>query len=760
MALVLAVLAGGCKTIPADSYGISRLRFHGVDELDDAALRACLATREREAFQIDLGTSSELSCGEPPFDGGRVPIRIVTWPWTEWPTYDEAVFERDLDRIERWYRARGYYDARVERAEFDPTSARTSDELPPVGEAPCERRRDGQGCALEIDVHVHEGEPVLVRELEVRGGDQLSRRVRARIDEAVRLRANERFDEALHDRTKAEMITAMREGGFACADVRGEVSLDPTQRLADVSYTLLPGESSRFRDVRVEVTGEARGIPLDVVREIAGIERGDDYAPSRLSLAQRDIYAIGSFAAVEVEAVPVRETGSGSGESTLCGSEVDVIVRVTPGRRIRFGVGTGIDSGNVTYSAATIAQASVPQWNVHLLARFEDRNFFGGLRRLRIEERPKVTFQGVFPSPRDPAPGNEVSVEFRQPAFLESATLLTISGRHDYGLDGNYRDTVRHLFDMGAAVSRPFVRGHLSALVGIYGNAFLATRSTTENLPDYAISFFREYLSVDYRDNPHMTRRGALFTIDMQQAGLAKFASWTYFRFQPEIRGFIPLPARLTIAARFGIGATLFTSNANQANVNSASSQVLGPTAYRLRGGGPSSHRGFIAGQLGDLDDCAFLPAADPGACVDPTSGSYDPNSSDILFRPIDGGLRKWEASIELRSQITDSFGAVFFADMGDVDRGRWVGTPSPTDPTRVVYSATRAPRFRFDHPHLALGVGLRYYTIVGPLRLDFAFRIPGAQTIGGDVDATRPHSLFGGGRVQGAVSLTIGEAF
>lgn len=747
----------GCKTIPPDSYGVARLRFHGVDQLDDAALRACLATRERHAFQIDLGTSSELTCGQPPFDGGRVPLRIVTWPWTAWPTYDEAVFERDLDRIERWYRARGFYDARVERATYDPPSAQTTDELPPVGEAPCERRGDGQGCRLELDVYVHEGQPVTVRRVEVRGGETLRHRVREAIREAVQLEEGDRFDESLHDQTKTDMVTAMREGGFACADVRGEVELDPTQRIADVSYTLLPGEPSRFREVRVEVQGDARGIPLRVVRDTSGIERGETYAPSRLSMAQRDIYALGAFAAVEVEAVPVRAEGGGAG--TLCGSEVDVVVRVTPGRRQRWGVGAGLDSGNVTYSAQNIAQSTIPQWNVHLLGRYEHRNLFGGLRRLRIEERPKVTFQGVFPSPVGPAPGNEITFEFRQPAFLERATLLTVTGRHDYGLDGNYRDTVRNLFDMGAAVSRPFVQGHLTALVGVYGNAYLVRRSPFENLPNYAISFFREYLSVDYRDNPHATHSGALFTLDMQQAGLAKFASWTYFRFQPEARFFIPLPARFTIATRFGMGATFFAANRHQADISSASSQVLGPTAYRLRGGGPNSHRGYIAGQLGDLDDCAFLPYGDPGSCVG-SAGGIDATSSNLNFRPIDGGLRKWEASIELRSQITDSFGAVLFADAGDVDRGRWVGTPSPSDPSRLEYNAIRAPRFRFNQPHLALGFGLRYYTIVGPLRLDFAFRIPGAQAFGSGVDMTAGHSLFGRGRVLGAVSLTIGEAF
>ena len=40
-----------------------------------------------------------------------MPVELWAWPWTDWPLYDPSVFERDLARIERWYRARGYYDA-------------------------------------------------------------------------------------------------------------------------------------------------------------------------------------------------------------------------------------------------------------------------------------------------------------------------------------------------------------------------------------------------------------------------------------------------------------------------------------------------------------------------------------------------------------------------------------------------------------------------------------------------------------------------
>lgn len=94
--------------IPNGRYGVADVEIHGLEDLDEAALRACLGTRERGQLGFDFGTSSALTCGDPPFDGGRWRVDLFSWPWTEWPLFDASVFERDVLRVERWLRARGY----------------------------------------------------------------------------------------------------------------------------------------------------------------------------------------------------------------------------------------------------------------------------------------------------------------------------------------------------------------------------------------------------------------------------------------------------------------------------------------------------------------------------------------------------------------------------------------------------------------------------------------------------------------------------
>jgi outer membrane protein insertion porin family/translocation and assembly module TamA len=137
---------------------------------------------------------------------------------------------------------------------------------------------------------------------------------------------------------------------------------------------------------------------------------------------------------------------------------------------------------------------------------------------------------------------------------------------------------------------------------------------------------------------------------------------------------------------------------------------------HRLRGGGYYSVRGYAPNLLGDVEM--------------------------IDGRLLSGGLRQWETSLELRVPVTESFGTVLFVDAGDVTRGK---------------------AWRFDHPQMSLGLGLRYHTFVGPLRLDFAVAPDGLQHFGPDErirTGIKESELLGINGLEGAVSFTIGEAF
>lgn len=823
-----ALLVGivGCASVPPDRFGVDRIRFHGVDQMDEYALRACLATAERDRFGITLGTTTEPTCNAPPFDGGRARLPLWPWPWTDFTVYDRNVFERDLRRIERWYQARGYYDARIMSTSFDPEAAAETSSVPTADDAAaedgagddaasadradgdpesadpaaeiCERRDDDEGCTVDIEIRIEEGEPVLVRELSITGADALATSVDfeseaeaeeyvadivEELQESWRLETGARFDETFYNQSRAAMRRVLGERGYACGVIQGDVAIHREERWADVSVHITPGPVSTLGEITVQGNED---LSERVILAAAALDPGMPYDESELLETQHAVYSLGTFASVDVitsarraggesadspelelalaaseeptrmvgyetpsaeEPAPTGETEEqlderlaardrARQEANSCTGIVDVTIRVRPGRELRYGVGAGVQSGII---GSGINTDSVSLWDVHLLAFVEHRNVFGGLQRLRLEDRPRFIFNAAFPEVGEVDGahnlGNEVRLQFRQPAFPERRTTLLFTANWDFGPDPNevFR---RHNFDAAIGLRRVFFDGRLNLGLGVHGNLFLAAdteaRLTDEDgeriASDYQIVFFEPTIQVDLRDDSRSPRQGAFFSLDSQLGG---FLTWNYVRLVPDVRVYAPA-GPLVIAARFRLGwLKIFSRDTADLDTTSAN---LGPLPYRLRAGGATSNRGYAATELGH----------------NPPTGA-DPDQ--VVYEPGDGGLYRWEASLELRLAINESLGFVGFADMGDLNSGfAWNGDAN-------------GRTFRFNYLRLTLGLGLRYNTIIGPLRVDIGWLIPPAQVVApGESDVIPALSpLFGSDDATfgyGAIHVSIGESF
>jgi translocation and assembly module TamA len=520
------------------------------------------------------------------------------------------------------------------------------------------------------------------------------------------------FDEALYERSKRALVDALAHEGYACGHVEGRVDVVRDERRADVKLWVRLGPEC----IVSSVTVEGEDVPVATIRGAADIRKGRPYIAQDMRTAQRAVYGLGAFAEVDVIGTPRRS------EDGLCTGEVDVTIRVRRGRNFRYGVGVGVETGQVVDEQNTTG--STPQWDAHVLAFIEHRDFLGGLRRLRLEDRPRLIFQGQGDSVIEPRFGNVLRLEFRQPAFIESRTTLTMNSHWDLGPDPN-QGFFRHDVDAALRISRPFFGGKLILSGGLHWNLQRTTDQVRSS--DYTVLFFEQYAQIDLRDDSRSPRRGFFLSLGFHQAPSFLQSSWTYYRFTPETRVYLPLPLNMVLAARIGLGVMLIR-DANQ-DLDQVSA-LLGPQRYRLRGGGPSSHRGFAPGYLGDQQTVGVQPVCER---------SNPPPGTDCS-EANSGGLRRWEASLELRAPITPDFGLVLFADVGDVNR---------------------ANTFRFNHIHLAVGFGLRYQTLVGPIRLDIGVLSKRAQVIGNEVNLAPVNYInLGFVRFPGAIHLTIGEAF
>ena len=689
--LLLAFL-GGCASIPSERYGIDRLNLVGVDVMDPNALQACLATRERARISLRLGASAEPQCGTPPFDTTGPTLTFWRWPWTEWPVYDLVVLERDLQRIIRWYQARGYYEATVVDWSVDPAGAQRDDTV--RESIDCDRDGVDGGCPVQITVEIAEGLPTRIVEISITGLDALPASIRDHLPN-LPLRLGQRFDESWYEASKERLTAYLREAGYAGVAVVGRVKIVPGTHSARVSIAVSPGAPSRFGEVIVR--GNGRLSPR-TIRGALGIDADDPFRSSALREGQAAVFDLGAFSSVNVSHLP-----AGSDH------RVTVIVEVVPAEPMRFQVGAGIQSG-LTHLGAVDEQVEVPQWDVHMIGLWEHRNLFGGLMRFRFEDRPRVVFADSFPTPVEPRLGNIMTMELTRPAFLEPRVKLALSASWDVGPDP-FQLFLRHQIDAGATVSRLFFGRHLRLSVGTTERLLVVPISGNnaqygERPASSDLWYLEEAAHLDLRDDPVRTTSGLSLALQIQQAGLFLPSSWDYIKISPDLRLYAPLPWGMVLVGRFSIGA-LFLLDAEKGL--DSTSRELGPTTERFRGGGGTSNRGFAPGELGDGHE---------------------------------GGVRSWLASAELRVPVTRDLYLTSFLDGGDVSGSQ---------------------RFRFDHPQTAFGIGLRALTIIGPITLDFGWRIPTLQVLA-DTDlraaTSRPTIdllLF---EFPGAVNLTLGDSF
>ncbi|QQR89639.1 MAG: hypothetical protein IPJ88_15805 [Myxococcales bacterium] len=195
-------LFSACASVPKGRYGITNFELSGVQQMDAKSLQACLATQERSSFSFNLGAVPEPECNVPPFDTDRVTLSLWRWPWTDWPVFERTIFERDLERIVRWYRARGFYRARILNSEVLPNSALDSDRTLLMEGQKLRLGEEESEKHATVKVQVYEGEPVIVRSLELNEDTELEIDLRRRLHKQIGRMIGQRFDEAEYDLNK------------------------------------------------------------------------------------------------------------------------------------------------------------------------------------------------------------------------------------------------------------------------------------------------------------------------------------------------------------------------------------------------------------------------------------------------------------------------------------------------------------------------------------------------------------------------------
>jgi len=686
---------GGTRQVPAAGPRIDGLEILGAESVDTDELQSGLATHPGPGWPM-----SQLS--------------------GEYEVLDEALLERDLERVERYYRARGYHEARV-------TAARVI-------------RTDAEH--VRIQIVVSEGAPVHIASggvgriaVQLNGLESIDDpKTIARLI-ALSPRPGAILDESDYERAKLEMRRILADRGYAAAQISGRVDVDLARHEALVTLQIAAGRKAVFGPI---VIAGLEHVPEDKVRACLSINSGDDYSAAALEDARKAVVNLGVFDSVQVEA-DTRDPGARQ-------VPIRFTLHETAPRTLRLGGGGRLDA--IELSA-------------NLTASWEHRNFLGGLRHLSLEARPGVvlfpTRMGDFPNLATPSSGLiQGSLEARlvQPSFLEGR----IKGFTSASLQVEpllYSDTPVDAPLFGflelatrAGVERPFLSHRLFLTLSLnwlaelpldYGNLSIGgdtPPASPSAINDLYIAYPELLVRFDLRDDPLDPKRGLLLLSSLQAAVPVLGGSVSDLRLRPEAR-FYFTKTNLTLAVR-GATGLLFPGNYFPKDAPGTSGgNVLTPDQQVLlfRGffsGGPFSNRGYAVQGINKLQP--FLPSNDPGVPCGAQTGGAD--TDPRCLRPV-GGLTSWEMSLELRFPVSvlAPLGAVLFVDASDVRLGR--------------------AEYSFASPHLAPGFGLRYPTPIGPVRLDVGLRV--LELLDKETPEGSPPTLFG---APLAVHLAVGQAF
>ena len=681
---VFALATTGCHSIPE-----GRSAVYSVEVKDVGARKTSPDTAELE---------EKLATSESPKFLGL--FRGVVYEYT---MFERQTLQKDLARVEATCRAKGYYEARARAGRVHQTTKNH----------------------VRIEILVDAGEPVRVVSTDVAGTDDLPLALRSEAkvaaDKALALAAP--FDEEAYDAAKEALKRSLTDNGYAFAKVDARADVDLVNHRAFVHYTVDHGTPQKFGDVRIEGLGS---LPEDRVRYALSLEAGALYSTKALEEARQAVLDLGVFASVEI--LPALEDGPRADE------RVPLVVKLEASKLRTVRVGGGVE-----FDALKTAVSATAGW--------EHRNFFGGLRKFRVDFTAGLVLYPLrvnnIEAPTDVFPEARLRFDIRQPGlfggriagfFRPSIEVYPVLINPNPPKNANvlgYGETRATL-----GIERVFKRlyGALSHNVQVaYPFSYLGPADP--NLSTVLISYPELQIQLDLRDSRVKPRKGAYLSSSFQVAGVG--GDPRDVKVQPEVRGYLPIAKRLVLAARAGLGFLLpFNYGAavygNPDTLDEKARTLDYQLVYfrGLFGGGPSSNRGYPARGISPYGNVGFLT---PDAERLRQDSECKPDC-----RVPTGGFTLWEASLELRVDVAGPLSAATFCDVGDVS------------PQRV--------DIRLTHLHLSCGLGVRYQTPVGPIRLDLGYRIPGAQVLGGlTPDQKEPSTLAG---VPIAIALGVGEAF
>lgn len=708
----------GCA--PKTEYTIARVQFenngHPFSLTNDQNLRASMTQKEVSLLQ--------------------------TWKNPDFIQYfDEDALQLDAWRIENWYAQHGYIDAKV------------------LGWSVKERpqRLWSPHRRLVVTGHVEEGEQVIIRSVDWDRDSYnlLQRELNAQL--GVQIGEPFNWDTLEYAKTNLLSLAQNRSYAYASVDISAEVwptnchqlhqrvgqcfvaqmradchnQQISTEKCEEIERILLEcttdlcrqratepwisvdiehsavvdilihfreGPSCRFDEVQwLSETSISQSILDDQVP----FEAGDIFRVQRLSQLQRRLFALNQFSVVT--ATPVLTGG------TDIPVHVSLVERKK--REAQVGIGGNVDSGLVS------SYVSMDFSHINL-----------GNRLLSLEWTNQVGY-AIYPgldtldTRKGPTLDNQITVFY--PRFIKPVWAVGIELAYELGVQPAYR--------FSSPTAAPYWSwkqpiefagfSSLDAQLSYYYTGFQYLDAQVEGLEETdQLEYIGQQIILDGRNDPVHPRQGRYLSLNTYQAGQWLGGEYSYWKTQAELRYFYPI---------INLGSVKIPGSRRtirQWRVKRGKTPLLvdGVLSYRFNVGGLIPYSRSVDGQYAPNAEFFFLGGGSdvrgwraqylgPQVCI------QEPCTSSDSVVPI-GGTAMGLGTFEYRQYLPSDIGFAAFADAGMV----WADLGS----------------VQLNDLQPSLGVGGRYISPIGPVRLDFACRVRNDEQFALE-DRCRVHFAF-----------------
>ena len=590
---------------------------------------------------------------------------------------------------------------------------------------------DSAANAVQVQFNIRQGPPVIIQDVGFYTTDgylasHLEGETRTRwIDfrDRTSFRRGDRFTYFDAVRIEDQVLSWLKDEGFAFAELFSVIEVDSLYNSADISFLVDPGPRGKISSITIE--GERRVLDR-VVRRALPFKVGDEFAMRRLVEAQRALFGLGLFHVAQVELPPQPRD-----------STVELLITVRQARLRHLAAETGYHSRSGLTAEGLLSH----------------RNFLGGARTLTATAELQ---SGLFASAGLGAQASRLlraSLALTQPYIGTPRISAVIEPFVQYERDPLLYDVNerfglnRREYGINATVLYGIQRVRATSLS--YGlsraTQFSGAREASSSVRDaYDKSTFTLSSTLGWTDNLLQPRQGVLIRPLLEQAGLLE--RWLGFRptgleyvkVQLDLAVYIPISPAVNASLRMGVGrlwpygmrtVTLYDKDGRTRHYDA---QFTAPVENRFDiarfyAGGADDVRGWNAGLIGPKFNRTDYLRNEQGQII--TDGGL-PVTQLEQFEPV-GGLARLIVGAEIRFRIVGKWHAATFVDAGQVSSRKGVDCPdrlymdrARTEVAHVQCGITDNGRWHWEDFKIGAGAGLRYETPIGYVRLDLAAKL------------------------------------